>query len=241
MRRDVLDRLNAARQALRPIVLATDLVSGEQSLIESGEVTAGELEATPTIASACEQALRLDKGTIVEHGDRRIFLQVFNPPLRLIIIGAVHIAQPLASMATLAGYGVTVVDPRGAFATPERFPGIALNHDWPDEAVEALAPDARTALVALTHDPKLDDPALKLAVQSPCFYIAALGSKKTHAGRIERLTEQGIGPAALERIHGPAGLSIAAKSPAEIAISVMAQMTQVLRAPKGEPSVEKAA
>ncbi len=241
MQRALLNSLNAARTAQRPIALATDIGSGEQSIIENGAVVAGTLEiAQPTLA-ACSDALRLDKGTVVEQGSRRIFLQVFNPPLRLIIIGAVHIAQPLAHMATLAGYGVTVVDPRGAFATAERFPNVALNNEWPDEAVEALAPDARTAIVALTHDPKLDDPALTLAIQSPCFYIAALGSRKTHAARLDRLADQVADPTALDRIHGPAGLSISAKSPAEIAISVMAQMTQVLRAPKDDGAVGKAA
>lgn len=241
MQRPLLDKLNAARNSQRPVVLATEIGSGEQALLENGVVVAGTLDIAQPVLLATREALRLDKGTVVEQGGKRIFLQVFNPPLRLIIIGAVHIAQPLAHMAMLAGYGVTVVDPRGAFATSERFPGVALNHEWPDEAVEALAPDARTALVALTHDPKLDDPALTLAVQSPCFYIAALGSRKTHAARLVRLAEQGVDPNDLNRIHGPAGLSISAKSPAEIAISVMAQMTQVLRAPKDDDAVGKAA
>jgi xanthine dehydrogenase accessory factor len=154
---------------------------------------------------------------------------VFNPPLRLVVVGAVHIAQTLVPMAGLAGYDVTVVDPRRAFASDARFPGVDVRQDWPDEALEALEPDARTAVVTLTHDPKLDDPALDVALRSDAFYIGALGSKRTHAGRRERLTELGHDARALDRIHGPAGLAIGAVSPAEIALSVMAEMTQVLR------------
>ena len=161
----------------------------------------------------------------------RAFIQIFNPALRLIVIGAVHIAQALAPMASLAGYHVTVVDPRRAFATDSRFPDVAMNGDWPDEAMTELAPDRRTAVVALTHDPKLDDPALDVALRSEAFYIAALGSRRTHAGRLERLQALGHEPATLARIHGPAGLDIGAVSPAEIAISVMAEMTRALRVP----------
>jgi xanthine dehydrogenase accessory factor len=141
----------------------------------------------------------------------------------------VHIAQTLVPMASLAGYDVTVVDPRRAFASDARFPGVDVRQDWPDEALEALAPDARTAVVTLTHDPKLDDPALDVALRSEVFYIGALGSKRTHAGRLERLAELGHDPSNLERIHGPAGLAIGAVSPAEIALAVIAEITQVLR------------
>ena len=157
------------------------------------------------------------------------FLNPFNPPLRLILVGAVHIAQPLAEIAALTGYDVTVVDPRTSFASPERFPGMKLMTDWPDEAMTALAPDARTAIVTLTHDPKLDDPALQAALKSPAFYVGALGSKKTHAARIARLTEAGFAERDIARIHGPVGLSIGAKSPAEIATSIMAEITETLR------------
>ena len=157
------------------------------------------------------------------------FVQVFNPPLRLIVVGAVHIAQQLAPQAALAGYDVTVVDPRGAWATAERFPGIRLNSDWPDAALAALAPDGRTAVVTLTHDPKLDNPALATALASQAFYIGALGSRRTHAQRCERLAEAGWDATAVGRIHGPVGLAIGAKSPAEIAVAILAQMTQVLR------------
>jgi xanthine dehydrogenase accessory factor len=148
-------------------------------------------------------------------------------------VGAVHIAQALAPMASLAGYHVTVVDPRRAFATDSRFPDVAMTRDWPDEALAALAPDRRTAVVTLTHDPKLDDPALDVALRGEAFYVAALGSRRTHAGRLERLRALGHGEAALARIHGPAGLEIGAVSPAEIAVSVMAEMTRALRRPAG--------
>ena len=154
---------------------------------------------------------------------------MFNPPLRLIVVGAVHIAQALVPMASLTGYDVTVVDPRRAFASDARFPGVAVRQDWPDEALEELRPDARAAVITLTHDPKLDDPALDVALRSDAFYIAALGSKRTHAARLERLAGLGHDAATLGRIFGPAGLPIGAVSPAEIALSIMAEMTQVLR------------
>jgi xanthine dehydrogenase accessory factor len=155
----------------------------------------------------------------------QLFVQAFNPPRRLVIVGAVHFAQSLAPMAALTGYAVAVIDPRRAFATDARFPDFTLLSDWPDEAMERLKPDNRTAVVTLTHDPKLDDPALQVALRSEAFYIGALGSKRTHAARCERLRAAGLADSDLARIHGPAGLAIGAKSPAEIAISVMAQMT----------------
>jgi xanthine dehydrogenase accessory factor len=163
-----------------------------------------------------------------------VFIHVHNPPLRLVIVGAVHIAQPLSRMAALSGYAVTVIDPRRAFASDERFADVAVSRDWPDEALAALAPDARTAVVMLTHDPKLDDPALEVALGSPAFYIGALGSKRTQAARAKRLADRGLGEAAIARIHGPIGLSIGALSPAEIAIAIMAEITQVRR--RGEPA-----
>jgi xanthine dehydrogenase accessory factor len=160
----------------------------------------------------------------LEIDGRRLFVQVRVPDPRIIIVGAVHITQALAPMAMLAGYDVVVVDPRRAFATTERFPGMELRHDWPDEALDALQVDARSAVITLTHDPKIDDPALDRALKSPAFYIGALGSKKTHAGRLQRLAQAGFDDAALARIHGPAGLNIGGRSPAEIAISVLAQL-----------------
>ena len=158
-----------------------------------------------------------------------MFLHVHNPPLRMIVVGAVHIAQALAPMAALAGYEVTVVDPRGAFATQDRFPGVEVSDDWPDEAMAALAPDSRTAVVTLTHDPKLDDPALEVALKSDAFYVGSLGSKKTHLARTKRLARLGIDADAIALIHGPAGLPIGAKSPAEIAVAILAQVIETRR------------
>lgn len=232
MRQDILDRLLIARAAKRTVVLATDLDGGAQALLDPKSGAAeggGDLAVDDAVREAAAAAARADRGRTLDSSDRRVFVQPFNPPLRLVLVGAVHIAQPLVPMAQIAGYDVTVVDPRRAFATDERFPGVTVSTDWPDEALEALAPDARTAIVTLTHDPKLDDPALNVALKSDAFYIAALGSKRTHAKRIERLKDQGHGDDAIARIHGPAGLSLGAVSPAEIAISVLAQMTAVLR------------
>ena len=177
---------------------------------------------------AAEDALRDDRSTTVETGDGEVFLQVFNPPLRMIIVGAVHIGQPLARMAAVAGYDVTVVDPRGSFATKERFPGVELIVEWPDEALPRLDPDRRTAVVTLTHDPKIDDPAIQSALKSNAFYLGALGSRKTHATRLKRLADAGFTDDESARIHGPVGMSIGAKSPAEIAVSILAQVTDVL-------------
>ena len=184
---------------------------------------------------AAWDALLDDRSRALETAGGRVFIHVHNPPFRLIIVGAVHIAQPLARMALLAGYAVTVVDPRGAFATAERFAGVAesqgfsVSQEWPDAALTALDPDLRTAVVTLTHDPKLDDPALTVALRSDAFYIGSLGSRRTHGKRRERLAELGIGDAAFARIHGPIGLDIGALSPAEIAVSIMAEITKVRR------------
>jgi xanthine dehydrogenase accessory factor len=193
-------------------------------------------DAPDTVRDAIAEALRRDKGATVQTDDGLLFIQVFNSPLRLMVIGAVHIAQTLVPIASLAGYDVTVIDPRRAFASDARFPGVRVRQDWPDEALEELGPDARTAVVTLTHDPKLDDPALDVALRSDAFYIAALGSRRTHAARLERLGALGHDAPTLGRIHGPAGLAIGAVSPAEVAIAVMAEMTRVLRQPSGGPS-----
>ena len=227
MKAETLAALNEARAAKRRVCLVRYLAGGGEALVLDGAATLGEVPQD--VAEAVASALRRDQSMLVDTSLGRAFLQVFNPPLRLIVIGAVHIAQALAPMASLAGYQVTVVDPRRAFATDSRFPDVAMTQDWPDEAMQALAPDRRTAVVALTHDPKLDDPGLDVALRSEAFYIAALGSRRTHAGRLERLKELGHDAATLARIHGPAGLDIGAVSPAEIAISVMAEMTRVLR------------
>ena len=174
-------------------------------------------------------ALRQDTARSVELEGTTWFVRPYNPPLRLVLIGAVHISQPLVTMATALGYAVTLVEPRRAFANPERFPGLTVLDDWPDDALAGLALDARTAVVTLTHDPKLDDPALHIAIRSPAFYVGSLGSRRTHASRVERLTEAGFTEAQIGRIHGPVGLSIGARSPAEIAVSILAEITQALR------------
>ncbi|MFW5833709.1 MAG: XdhC family protein [Pseudomonadota bacterium] len=228
---DILDRLLAAQAAARPAVLVRHLADNTQTLLVDGERVLGP-DLPASLATVVAGALRNDKSTKLETPEGDWFVQVFNPPLRLVVVGAVHIAQALVPMAKLAGYAVTVVDPRRTFASDDRFPDVPLVHDWPDDALDALAPDARTAVVTLTHDPKLDDPALIRALRSPAFYIAALGSKKTHGLRVQRLLEAGLTQADIDRIHGPAGLNLGAVSPAEIAISVMAQMTQVLRSPR---------
>ena len=227
MRADTLATLNAARAEKRRVCLVRYLERGGEALVVDGQPVLGEVPAD--VADAVANALRRDQSLAADTSLGSTFLQVFNPPLRLVVIGAVHIAQSLVPMASLTGYQVTVVDPRRAFATDSRFPDVAMTQDWPDEAMQALAPDRRTAVVALTHDPKLDDPGLDVALRSEAFYIAALGSRRTHAGRLERLAGLGHDAATLARIHGPAGLDIGAVSPAEIAVSVLAEMTRVLR------------
>jgi xanthine dehydrogenase accessory factor len=228
VQRTTLDRLLEARAAKRPAAHLRWLAHGDEALVVAGEVVVGA-PLPQAVLEAVRSAHRRDKGATIETERGPLFIQVFNPPLRLIVVGAVHIAQTLVPMASLAGYDVTVVDPRRAFASDARFPGVDVRQDWPDEALEELKPDDRTAVVTLTHDPKLDDPALDLALRSEAFYIAALGSKRTHATRLERLSGLGHDAPALGRIYGPAGLSIGAVSPAEIALSVMAEMTRVLR------------
>jgi xanthine dehydrogenase accessory factor len=228
VKRSTLDRLLEARAGKRPAAHLRWLGEGDEALVVAGEVAIGG-PLPPDVLAAVRAAHRRDRGRTVETGRGRLFIQVFNPPLRLIVVGAVHIAQALVPMASLTGYDVTVVDPRRAFASDARFPGVDVRQDWPDEALEELQPDARTAVITLTHDPKLDDPALDVALRSDAFYIAALGSKRTHAARLERLAGLGHDAATLGRIFGPAGLPIGAVSPAEIALAVMAEMTQVLR------------
>ncbi|HEY2071883.1 MAG TPA: XdhC family protein [Rhizomicrobium sp.] len=225
MHRELLERLNDARRNGHAVVRAVDMASGEELLIDP-------YKDETALGIAALQAVRDDRSGPVEIEERTWFLAVHNPPLDLVIIGAVHVAQPLAAMAAMAGYGVRVIDPRTAFATAERFPGIALVHAWADEALEKAPLGPRSAVVALTHDPKLDDPALTAALNSNCFYIGALGSKKTHAGRLARLKQEGgFSGAQLARIRGPVGLDIGAKSPAEIAVSILAEMTRDLRKP----------
>ena len=228
MKRAVLDAVLDARAGATPIALATELKTGRQLTIGPHPERTGDLHGSDLIESAAEDALRSNRPVTVDGPDGAIFVQPFNPPLRMYVVGAVHIAQALAPMAALAGYDVTVIDPRGSFATPERFPGIRLSTEWPDEAIAHAPPDSRTAVVTLTHDPKLDDPALAAALRSDAFYIGALGSRKTHALRLERLRGDGFDDRAMERIHGPIGLSLGGRSPAEIAVATLAQATQVL-------------
>jgi xanthine dehydrogenase accessory factor len=200
-----------------------------------GEAACGDLTLGGPVLGQVRQAIHDNRSATLS--GTSLFVQVFNPPLRMIVVGAVHIAQSLVPMAVLTGYDVTVVDPRQAWATDARFPDVALSTDWPDEALRALAPDHRTAVIVLTHDPKLDDPALEVTLKSTAFYIGALGSTKTHGKRLARLRGLGLGEDALARIHGPIGLAIGAKSPAEIAISILAQATQALH---GAPPLIKA-
>lgn len=232
MKAATLQALLKARADKAATALVTDLESGAQTLIVDGQAS-GDVEMGPALTRFVEDALAADKGMTADLDGQRCFIQIFNPPPRLIIVGAVHIGQVFAPMAALAGYEVTVVDPRGAFATEARFPGVTLNSEWPDDALEALDIDKRTAVVTLTHDPKLDDPALKVALAREPFYIGALGSRKTHAGRVERLTAAGITQKAIERIHAPVGLNIGAISPAEIAVSILGQMTETLHRKPG--------
>ncbi len=236
MKTSLLDQLQAARAQKKPTVLVTDLTSGSQALVIEDDLY-GDLELDSAAMSELAQTRANDRSrTIKSEGadGHRLFMHVFNPPKRLVIVGAVHIAQSLAPMAVLAGYDVTVVDPRGTFASEQRFPGVAVADGWPDDALETLALDRRTAVVALTHDPKLDDPALTVALRSDAFYIGALGSRRTHAQRLDRLRESGRSDVELKRIHGPVGLNIGATSPAEIALSILGQMTQELHVSKSD-------
>lgn len=212
---DLLEELVAAQDSRLALAYEVNLNTGVGRLVRDGY----------------SDRLRLDRSGVEEDGET--FVAVHNPPLRLVVVGAVHIAQALVPMAQIAGYDPVVIDPRSAFASAERFPGVTLLDDWPDEAVTALGLDARTALVLLTHDPKLDDPALEEALAAAqdeaCFYIGALGSKRTHAKRVERLQAAGFSAAEIARIHGPVGLDIGAAGPAEIAVAILAEMTTVLR------------
>ena len=228
MKHATLNAVVEARAGKRPTALVTNLKTGAQAIVTNNEMS-GDLALDGAALATVREALRHDRSGTIKDAPGPLFVHVFNPPLRLVIVGAVHIAQALAPIAALAGYDVTIIDPRGAFATEARFPSVALTDDWPDDAMKRLAPDTRTAVVTLTHDPKLDDPALQVALRSEAFYIGSLGSKKTHASRLARLTEAGFTPAEMARIHGPIGLNIGAVSQAEIAVSIMAEITARLR------------
>src|ERR1041385_6565915 len=223
MRLDILKSLNDERAARRAAIIVTDPASGEQRFVKKADVAADPLRET------LEAALRSGKSGMIETPQGKVFLTVPVPPPRIVAIGAVHISQALAPMAKLLGYDVVIIDPRTAFATPERFPDVKLIAEWPDQALPPLNVDGYTAFVALTHDPKIDDPALTHALERECFYIGALGSRKTHARRVERLKQQGISAARLARIHAPIGLPIGAISPPEIAVAIMGEVTARLR------------
>ena len=226
MEKTIAETIIEAREARRPVALVTVLESGVQRLVARGEETG--------LGEAVEEAFRRDRSGTVPTPEGEVFIRVYNPPLRMLVIGAVHTAQFIVPLAAMTDYDVTIIDPRGAFATDERFPGVKLIAEWPDEVLPGLGLDARTAMIALTHDPKIDDVALKLALASDCFYIGALGSTRTHAKRVERLSGQGIAEAALARIHAPIGLDIGAQGPAEIALSIMSEVTSVLRGKRKE-------
>lgn len=208
---DLLEELVTARANRVPLAYEVHLEDGVRRLLHAGHA----------------ERMRTDRSGFEEDGET--FVGIHNPPLRLVIVGAVHIAQALVPMARIAGYDPAVIDPREAFASADRFPETRLLHDWPDEAVAELGLDSRTAVVLLTHDPKLDDPALEAALRAECFYIGALGSTRTHAKRVDRMREAGHSDDATGRIHGPVGLDIGAANPAEIAVAILAQMTAVLR------------
>lgn len=227
MRLELLVDLNAERAARRPAVLVTDIVTGDQRLIKGAAI-----ESDPLAPLIAEVMGSRQSGLVAVAGRPRLFFTVVVPPPRLLVTGAVHISQALAPMAKLCGYDVVIIDPRTAFASTARFPEAQLVTDWPDTALPRLGVDPQTAVVALTHDPKIDDPCLAAALRSDCFYVGALGSRKTHAKRVERLTSVGFTAAEIGRIHAPIGLDIGAQSPAEIAIAILAEITAALRGPK---------
>jgi xanthine dehydrogenase accessory factor len=223
-----LHELNAERAARRPVIVVTDTGSGDQRLVKAKDF------ATDPLSGELSKQLRMGKSGMVEAGGKKLFLNVYAPTAKLVIVGAVHISQALAPLAQSLDYDVTIVDPRTAFASPERFPDVPLVAEWPDVALPPLDIDHYTAFVALTHDPKIDDPALLHAFKCDCFYVGALGSRKTHGKRGERLRSMGASEADIARIHAPIGLAIGAVSPSEIAVAIMAEITAQLRLPPKE-------
>lgn len=228
MNSEILQQIREARAQRKPVALVTGLDDGSQ------RVVARDHDADDTLTPILEEAFRFDRSGVHRVPEGEFFINIYNPLLRLVVIGAVHIAQALIAIARGTGYDVVVIDPRGAFATAERFPGVTLHAEWPDEVMPRVGLDERTAFVALTHDPKIDDPAIHAALHSTAFYIGALGSKRTHAARTGRLRQAGFSESDIGRIHAPIGLDIGAQGPAEIAISIMAQITSVLRHGDGQ-------
>jgi len=231
---EILKTLNAERAARRAVIVITDVASGTQRLVKGSDI------ATDPLKDLLDKHVRSGKSGMEETPQGKVFFTVHVPPPRLVITGAVHISQALAPIAKLLGYDVTIVDPRTAFATMERFPEVQVIAEWPDKALPLLSIDRYTAFVALTHDPKIDDPALTHALARDCFYIGALGSRKTHARRVERLKAHGISDAAIARIHSPIGLDIEAVSPPEIAVAIMGEITARLRAGARKPREQAA-
>jgi xanthine dehydrogenase accessory factor len=230
MNLDLLSALNGERAARRAAIVVTDVATGRQRLVKAAEIAKDALKV------ALAEHLRSGRSGMEETAEGRVFFTVYVPAPQLVITGAVHISQALAPIAKLLGYDVTIVDPRTAFASPERFPDVKVIAEWPDQALPPLGIDRYTAFVALTHDPKIDDPALIHALSRECFYIGALGSRKTHARRVDRLRQQGLSEADVSRVHAPIGLDIGAVSPAEIAVAIMAQITERLRE---EPAADR--
>jgi xanthine dehydrogenase accessory factor len=218
MRLEDLVALNAERAARRACVLVTDVGSGEQRLVADHQL------AEDPLREVLETQIRLRKSGLIHHAGRDLFLSVQTPPLRLIVLGAVHISQALVPIAKSIDLDIVIIDPRSAFATPERFPDAQVIAEWPEVALPPLGFDRFTGVAVLCHDPKIDDPALIAALKSDCFYIGALGSRKTHAKRLDRLRALGFTDAELSRIHAPIGLDIGAISPAEIAISIIGEL-----------------
>jgi xanthine dehydrogenase accessory factor len=238
MKLQTLNAIQTARDTRRAVVLVKRIADGAEALVYADSVE-GDAASAADVLTAARAALLSGRSETIESSAGTVFLHAFIPPSRLIVVGAVHIAQALVPMAAMTGFDVTIIDPRRAFAADHRFPNITVLQDWPDEAMERLKPDASTAVVTLTHDPKLDDPALEVALRSDAYYVGSLGSRRTHDKRKARLLEAGISEAQFARIHGPVGLDIGAKSPAEIAISILGQIIQV-RAALTAPADRKA-
>ena len=223
MNLEILKALNEERAARRAAIVVTDTATGTQRFVKGGDA------ASDPLREILQKALRTGKSGMEETPQGQVFLTVHVPPPRLVVIGAVHISQALAPMAAMLDYDVTIIDPRTAFASPERFPNVNLIAEWPEVALPPLNVDRYTAVVLVTHDPKIDDPALIHALERDCFYIGALGSRKTHGRRLDRMKEKGFGDNALSRIHAPIGLTIGAISPPEIAVAILGEITANLR------------
>lgn len=227
MHRQLAEAIIAARDNRRPMALLTWLASGEQRA-----VTPAEISGFGQLGDALAQGFLYDRSATCETSEGEVFVHILNPPLRMVIIGAVHATQFLLPLARMSGHDAIIIDPRTAFATQERFPDAKMIAEWPEDAIPGIGLDRRTSLIALTHDAKIDDNALKLALASDAFYVGALGSKRTHAKRLERLQAAGVSDSDLGRIYAPIGLDIGAQGPAEIALSIMAEVTAVLRGRK---------